>query len=184
MIKHKHHIIPKHAGGTDDPSNLIELTVEEHADAHRILYEEHGRWQDYVAWKTLSGAITNQEATLLAQKNADRSWMYTEEGKEILRKANEKKMGKTPWNKGLTKETNEIVRQYSDSVKKTMKSGNIKTIGDIMRGKEFSEEHRRKLSEVKRNESRKTCEHCNKTTSRAMYARWHGPKCRENGKKV
>jgi hypothetical protein len=28
---HKHHIIPKHAGGTNDPSNLIELTIEEHA---------------------------------------------------------------------------------------------------------------------------------------------------------
>ena len=26
-MKHKHHIIPKHKGGTDDPSNLVELTV-------------------------------------------------------------------------------------------------------------------------------------------------------------
>ena len=34
-MKHKHHIIPRHMGGTDDPSNLIELTIEEHAEAHR-----------------------------------------------------------------------------------------------------------------------------------------------------
>ena len=40
-IKHKHHIIPKHMGGTDDPSNLIELTVEEHAEAHKILFEKY-----------------------------------------------------------------------------------------------------------------------------------------------
>ena len=38
-IYHKHHIIPKHMGGTDDPSNLIELTIEEHAEAHRKLFE-------------------------------------------------------------------------------------------------------------------------------------------------
>lgn len=24
-IKHKHHIIPKHAGGSNDPSNLVTL---------------------------------------------------------------------------------------------------------------------------------------------------------------
>jgi len=28
-------------GGTDDPSNLIELTVEEHAEAHRELWEQY-----------------------------------------------------------------------------------------------------------------------------------------------
>ena len=26
-IKHKHHIIPRHMGGTDDPINLVELTI-------------------------------------------------------------------------------------------------------------------------------------------------------------
>lgn len=54
---HKHHIIPKHAGGSDDPSNIVNLTIEEHAEAHRILWEQHGRWQDHVAWKMLSGQI-------------------------------------------------------------------------------------------------------------------------------
>lgn len=48
-------------GGTDDPSNLILLTVEEHAEAHRKLFEQHGKWQDNVAWKALSGAIGKEE---------------------------------------------------------------------------------------------------------------------------
>lgn len=61
MPTHKHHILPKHAGGSDDPSNLIELTVTEHAEAHRKLYEEHGRREDYVAWKALSGEIGKEE---------------------------------------------------------------------------------------------------------------------------
>jgi hypothetical protein len=50
VIKHMHHIIPRHAGGTDDASNLIELSVEDHAEAHRILYEKHGRKGDKLAW--------------------------------------------------------------------------------------------------------------------------------------
>ena len=53
-MKHKHHIIPKHAGGTDETDNLVELSVEEHAEAHRVLYEQYGRWQDKLAWLGLS----------------------------------------------------------------------------------------------------------------------------------
>lgn len=60
-MKHIHHIIPKHLGGTDDPENLIELTVEEHAEAHRILYEKHGRWEDKLAWQGLAGLISKQD---------------------------------------------------------------------------------------------------------------------------
>jgi hypothetical protein len=58
---HSHHIIPQHAGGTDDPSNLIELTVEEHAEAHRQLYEQHGLIEDMLAWKGLAGLATKAE---------------------------------------------------------------------------------------------------------------------------
>ena len=61
MKKHKHHIIPRHMGGTDDLSNIIELTVEEHAEAHRLLYEEYGKKEDYVAWKGLEGRISSEE---------------------------------------------------------------------------------------------------------------------------
>ena len=57
-------------GGTDDPSNLIELTVEEHAEAHRLLYEEYGKQEDYIAWKALSGSISSEEARILAVKSA------------------------------------------------------------------------------------------------------------------
>ena len=60
-MKHIHHIIPKHMGGTDDPSNLIELTIEEHAEAHRKLYEEHGHWEDKLAWQGLAGLISKEE---------------------------------------------------------------------------------------------------------------------------
>ena len=58
---HKHHIIPKHAGGTDDPSNLIILTIDEHAEAHKILWEQNGNQRDYIAWRALSKQIGREE---------------------------------------------------------------------------------------------------------------------------
>ena len=54
MKTHKHHIVPKHMGGTDEKSNLIELTIAEHAEAHRLLYEKYNQTQDKVAWMGLA----------------------------------------------------------------------------------------------------------------------------------
>ena len=58
---HVHHILPKYLGGTDDPSNLTELTIEQHAEAHRKLYELYGNIQDYCAWKGLAGVLSKEE---------------------------------------------------------------------------------------------------------------------------
>ena len=55
LMKHLHHIIPKHMGGTDDPSNLIELTRKEHAEAHMKLYEQYGKKEDLGAYYLLTG---------------------------------------------------------------------------------------------------------------------------------
>lgn len=72
MIKHKHHIIPRHAGGTDHPDNLVELSVEDHAEAHRLLYEQHGRWQDRVAWLSLSGIMNDHDRIYEIVSNANK----------------------------------------------------------------------------------------------------------------
>jgi general stress protein YciG len=60
-MKHKHHIIPKHLGGDDSPDNIAELTIEEHTEEHRRMYEEEGRWQDYLAWQGLAGLMSKQD---------------------------------------------------------------------------------------------------------------------------
>ena len=60
-VLHKHHVIPKHVGGTDESSNLVYLTVEEHAEAHRLLYEQDNRQEDYLAWRGLAGLIGKDE---------------------------------------------------------------------------------------------------------------------------
>jgi len=48
-------------GGTDDPENLVELTIEQHAAAHKKLYEQYGLLQDKLAWLGLSGLMSAAE---------------------------------------------------------------------------------------------------------------------------
>ena len=84
-MKHIHHIIPEYMGGTNDPSNLIELTVEEHAEAHRKLYEQHGNWQDYCAWQALSGRIDQEEILRMKQGMANKGRKKTPEEIEKIR---------------------------------------------------------------------------------------------------
>jgi hypothetical protein len=58
-------------GGSNDLDNIVELTIEEHALAHKKLYEEHGKIEDKIAWLCLSGKTEEGEKLRikLAQKN-------------------------------------------------------------------------------------------------------------------
>lgn len=83
MIRfHNHHIIPRHMGGTDEPSNLLKVNTALHAFLHKMLWEEHRNDYDRIAWQCLTGQITNEEANIQATKVAN--------------------TGKSPWNKGKT----------------------------------------------------------------------------------
>lgn len=61
-MRHNHHLIPKHLGGTDDKNNIIEnISVTRHAMFHYanwLLYKSDG---DYIAYKALSGTIGKEE---------------------------------------------------------------------------------------------------------------------------
>ena len=144
MKTHKHHIIPKHAGGTDDPSNLVELTIEEHAEAHRLLFDEHGRWQDEVAWKVLSGQMNMDESKEYARRKAIgdyfRGRVRPQHEKDKIR---ESMMGK---NKGKKYGP----RTFTDEHKKNLsKAHNRKPRGQALKsGWKQSDEAKRKISEA------------------------------------
>lgn len=55
MKKHKHHIIPRYRGGVDDPSNLVEVTVTQHAMFHYCEWRLWGDRRDYNAYRLLIG---------------------------------------------------------------------------------------------------------------------------------
>ena len=85
---HKHHIIPKHAGGTDDPSNIIKCNIACHAMLHKIRYEETGDVYDKIAWLSLTKRIGQQEAEQLAAKEGRARW--AKENPEQLREITSK----------------------------------------------------------------------------------------------
>lgn len=61
-------------GGTDDPNNLIELSIIDHAAAHKKLYEEYGKWEDFLAWQGLLGIIPSKEMHSEATKLGMKQW--------------------------------------------------------------------------------------------------------------
>ena len=116
-------------GGTDDPSNLIELSVEEHAEAHLKLYKEHRNELDRIAYEALSGMIGKDEVI---------KKVLSESGK----RGGSKGKGKTAWNKGK--------KMWSEDDKKRM--------SNMRRGKlsNISEEGKEKIRETARkNKGRK-----------------------------
>jgi len=81
-------------GGSDDPSNLIELTIEEHAQAHLDLYNEHGWHQDLVAYRMLLGQIDKAEAIKELQKKP-KSIAWKKKASERILGENNPMYGKT-----------------------------------------------------------------------------------------
>lgn len=55
---HKHHIIPRHTGGSDEDSNLTYLTVREHIIAHFLLWKIHKNPNDLRAMHMLGAELT------------------------------------------------------------------------------------------------------------------------------
>lgn len=108
---HRHHIIPRHAGGTDDPENLILLTVEEHAETHRKLYEQYGRWQDKAAWLSLSKQIGKIELQKMIASEANKG---KRSGKRLEATLENGKKGNKVW-KG---------QKHSEESKKSISQSN------------------------------------------------------------
>ena len=139
---HRHHKIPRHAGGTDDPTNIIECSVEEHAELHFALYLEHGRWQDWYAAMGLAGIIGKEE---IVREQQSRAGIKGNTGRKRpdfskwLKENPDRPMAPAGWNKGIARTEEE----------KALMSKNRKGKGgDKHRGKVISEEQRRKQSEA------------------------------------
>ena len=162
IYTHKHHIIPKHMGGTDDPSNLIVLTVEEHAEAHRKLYEEHGRWQDQLAYQALLGNINKEEARIIAVKKSNTGRKQSE---EHIKTRTASRMSSCP--KPALGKTWNRTAESKDHMSKIMKGKYVEGYINPRYGTQHSTETLSKMSESAKNRPRFPCPHCGRTMQKA-----------------
>ena len=139
-MKHLHHIVPKHMGGTDEPSNLVELTIEEHAEAHRVLFEKYGKWQDNVAWQALSGNIGKEEILTEFYKNLNKGRIVSEETREKMAAAKRGRKISEAHKKAL----NEGRRKSKNSPE------HIEALRKFNTGRKMSEESIKKSSESRK----------------------------------
>jgi hypothetical protein len=61
-MKHDHHLLPKHLGGSDDASNIVKgISVTRHTMFHYANWQLWGSEGDLIAYRALSGAIGKEE---------------------------------------------------------------------------------------------------------------------------
>jgi hypothetical protein len=120
MPKHKHHILPKHAGGSNDPSNIVSLTVEEHAEAHRLLWKERGMTADFVAWKMLSGKTEEAEqARIELAKEGFSKFVKSERSDSWKQNISNSLLGKKQSEESKSKKSIALKKSYREGKRNT-----------------------------------------------------------------
>jgi hypothetical protein len=193
IIFHRHHLIPRHNGGTNDADNLVKVNIALHAMLHKILWEENHCEEDYLAWRALSGMISKEEIiqerqSLGGKKNIGRKHTIetrnnmstaakkrtlTEERLFILRN-NARKMSECGHTEETKKRLKEIANDPAIKVK-TVRYGK----NNGMYGQKHTDESIRMISEKAQNREKKYCFVCDKTIDISNYNRWgHGESCK------
>lgn len=179
IIYEKHHIIPKCFGGGNG-LNIIKLTFKEHFIAHKLLFKFttgiDKTKMGFALHRMCTINNSNQKYRISTSRqfekikkeiyNYIRGVNHPSYGKkfpnefcEKMSKAqmgsNNSMYGKKPWNKGLTKETCEILKLQGEKHKQNYISGKIDTskIGNCI-----TKEGRKNLSDFQR-KFKKTKEH-------------------------
>jgi len=125
MFIDKHHIVPRHMGGTDDESNLISLPRWAHAEVHKRLYEVYGKLEDLKAANMLGGNLTPEQYHVIISNIRNHLIARNKEGhtEEVKNKIRNKQLeswkrdydkrvegirqrqcGKPSWNSGTSKQ--------------------------------------------------------------------------------
>ena len=172
QIKHLHHIIPKHMGGSDDPSNLVELTIEEHAEAHRKLFLEHGYWEDEIAWKGLAGIIGKEQivSDIISKNNSEVQRNLVATGKHHFTDSNfQKSMVNRQIKNGTHVFTGGKIQKESN--KRRLDNGTHHLLGGSM--------HRKCITNGTFHSQREhTCPFCNKRGKGNAMLRHHFNNCK------
>lgn len=180
----KHHILPRSLGGSDDPSNIICLTVRQHYVAHWMLWKAYGGAMA-VAFDYMSGIKrygSRLPSRTVEALKADVSKRISERlvSTETRQKQSQAKLGKK-----LTPEHIEKVRQTRIGKKMPAEFG--KKVSEAKRGIatrgtgwSHSEASLAKIVASNLNRQIIVCPHCTKSVKDHGGAkRWHFDRCKE-----
>jgi len=120
-------------GGTDDPTNLIDLTIPEHAEAHRILWETYGKIEDKWAWCGLAGLTDEAES-------ARRELLASPEVRARISASQKRRFANMDPAKNQER-IEKLKRHYDDPA-------NRQRAGAANRGRKFTDAHREKLRQI------------------------------------
>lgn len=157
-----HHIIPHAEGGSDDASNKVNLTAREHYIAHLLLAKIYNDYAMYSALTYMQCKSSSHQRDFKFN-----SRLYEKMRIEFAKKVSKSKKGRHYYNNGevevMTFECPEGFvpgrLPYSEEVLQCMKAGaqsekhkaasraNFQKAAAMKKGKPFSEEHRRRISE-------------------------------------
>ena len=76
-----HHIVPSYKGGTDDPSNVVTLTVRDHMFAHMLYAKAYSK--DSKAWASLWAIVGMPRKNRSIKNVLKNKWVYVSARKEM-----------------------------------------------------------------------------------------------------
>lgn len=181
----RHHITPRCLQGTDDQTNIVELTAREHYLAHLLLVKMHPSNHKliYAAAMMCSDGTNNQRSTnrlyewLKIKHSAAMSLLHkgkivSEETRQKLREKN-KNYRPTEDAKRRSREA-QIGHVVSNETRNKISAANKG--GKTRTGQKSSEDHKRKISEAHLARPSLKCPQCGKEGKTNMY-RYHFDKC-------
>lgn len=108
------------------------MSIEEHAEAHRKLWEKFGKWQDYLAYMALSGQLPTSEISHQKRVLANLGRVRSEETREKLRQASTGRLHSSETKRKMSENNGmkhpQIAKDHSEKMKSVM-LGNTNGLG-------------------------------------------------------
>ena len=156
---HKHHIIPKSRGGTDDDWNLVELDPYTHAYEHAL---------DFVLFEQAPWFDCRHEAwPLLPQDLQDAA------RKEMARRTTLKQLGKT-----RSAKVRAAISRGMQGGERSLERR--RKISQTLAGNRLSDVCKERISQALKGRPKPLvqCPHCEKVGGASSMSRWHFDNCR------
>jgi hypothetical protein len=177
-----HHVIPRCMGGSDDKTNLVELTAQEHFIVHKLLCEIY---PDEVKLMYAYWAMCNKQGSKRMIRDYKVSSREYERAKLAFAELSSKlHSGKVSWNRGLKTNKPSWNRGITHSDETKRKIG-LKSLGRKQSPETIAKRSKALKGRIPWNKGKPgwkapsvTCPHCSFIGCGGSMIRWHFDNCK------